>query len=389
MNDQISSLRGEGYYDFIIAGAGCAGLSLALHFVHSGKFNDKKILIVDKEEKNKNDRTWCFWEKENSIFEPIVFKSWEKLWFYSDKRSRLLHIDPYRYKMIRGVDFYDYCLSAIRQQKNFTLINGQINKMSSSDSGTYLFVNDQQFSAQYIFNSILFEKPELKNGEYYLKQHFNGWVIETEEKFFNPDEPTLMDFRVRQNGNVTFVYMMPFSETKALVEYTLFSDELLEPHQYVDELKDYISKFLKTDSYKIVEEEFGIIPMTNHQFLVSSGNIINIGSAGGQTKPSSGYTFQFIQKHSAALTAQLVRSGTPFLPKEKNKKKFHFYDSTLLHILHHKKLSGKKIFTDLFTKNKPQQVLRFMDNESSLTDELKIISSLPVFPFLKAALQQL
>lgn len=129
--------------------------------------------------------------------------------------------------------------------------------------------------------------------------------------------------------------------------------------------------------------------MTNHRFHSSDGNIINIGTAGGQTKASSGYTFQFIQKHSAAIVEQLIKTGKPFLQKEKNKKKFHFYDSTLLYILHHKKLSGKTIFTDLFTKNKPQQVLRFLDNESSLKDELKIISSLPVLPFLKAALRQL
>ena len=180
---------------------------------------------------------------------------------------------------------------------------------------------------------------------------------------------------------------MPFSETKALVEYTLFSEKLLDAVQYEEGLKEYILKTLRIDSYKITETEFGIIPMTNHRFPANGGNIINIGSAGGQTKPSSGYTFRFIQKHSAAIVEQLSQDKHP--AGKPMKRKYHFYDSVLLNILHNKTLPGKAIFTSLFKKNKPQQVLRFLDNESSLSDELKIISSLPTWPFLKAALKQL
>ncbi len=71
----------EGIYDYIIAGAGCAGLSLAMHMIHSGKFRDKKILIVDQSTKTLNDRTWCFWQKEPGLFESIVYKEWRHLFF--------------------------------------------------------------------------------------------------------------------------------------------------------------------------------------------------------------------------------------------------------------------------------------------------------------------
>ncbi|MEP6700743.1 MAG: lycopene cyclase family protein, partial [Bacteroidota bacterium] len=159
--------------------------------------------------------------------------------------------------------------------------------------------------------------------------------------------------------------------------------------QYKEGLKKYIEEFIKPGSYKIIEEEFGSIPMTNHKFPAVDGHIINIGTAGGQTKASSGYTFRFIQKHSARITESLIKKGNPFIVLPGGAKRFRFYDSILLHILKHKKLSGDQIFTRLFKKNKPQQVLRFLDNESSFSDELKIISSLPAMPFLKAALKQL
>ena len=45
-----------------------------MRMIKSGKFSDKKILLIDKEPKTKNDRTWCFWEKGNGFFENIVAK---------------------------------------------------------------------------------------------------------------------------------------------------------------------------------------------------------------------------------------------------------------------------------------------------------------------------
>ena len=136
-----------------------------------------------------------------------------------------------------------------------------------------------------------------------------------------------------------------------------------------------------------MDEEFGIIPMTNEELSFQGHGEFNIGTAGGQTKASSGYTFQFIHKQSKQI-ADCLANGDSLLTIFDPPKRFRFYDNTLLHILYNNKLQGKKIFTGLFRKNKPQDVLKFLDNETSLKDELKIISSLPTWPFLKAAIKQ-
>ena len=377
----------DGGYDYIIAGAGCAGLSLTMHMIQSGKFSDKRILIIDKSEKRNNDRTWCFWEKDAGLFESVVCKKWEQAWIHSEDYSKLMNIFPYQYKMIRGIDFYKFSFDSIKRNSNFEVIYGDIEKFESNSLESFVLVNGKKITAQYIFNSILFQKPELKKNEVYLLQHFKGWMIESSKPVFNPQQAILMDFRVDQKRGTTFIYVMPFSETKALVEYTLFTPSLLDPHQYDEGIKKYIHKVLKIENYSILEEEIGIIPMTNHKFLANNNNIINIGTAGGQTKASSGYTFRFIQKNSAAIVQQLIINENPFVSK--TKRRFHFYDSVLLTILDQQLLPGKKVFTELFKKNKPQTVLRFLDNESSISEELKVISSLPTLPFLKAALHQL
>ena len=378
--------KGQGY-DYIISGAGCAGLSLLMHMIDSGKFSNKRILLVDKEEKNKNDRTWCFWETSTGLFENCVYKNWDKMWFHDNGFSKLLDILPYQYKMIRGIDFYNHSFAVISNQKNIDIVYGNVKAIKDEDDKAVLLIDDERVEAEYIFNSILFEKPVLKNNEHYLLQHFKGWIIEASAPVFDPSEATMMDFRVDQQGGTTFVYVMPFTETKALIEYTLFTEALLQTQQYNEALRIYISKYLKIENYSLLEEEFGVIPMTNHRFRGNDNNIINIGTAGGQTKPSSGYTFMFIQKHSKAIVDQLIKSGKPEVSVFS--KRFHFYDSVLLEVLAGKKLSARDIFTPIIKKNKPQHLLRFMDNESSLSEDIKIISSLPTWPFLKAALKQL
>lgn len=288
--------------------------------------------------------------------------------------------------MIRGIDFYRYCLDRIRKEPGFDIRFGEVRSLTTEGNKAVLQLGEERFTAEYIFSSILFEKPVLQKGEHYLLQHFKGWVIETEAPVFNPHEATLMDFRTGQEQGATFVYVKPFSEREALVEYTLFTPALLQPAQYEAGLRDYIERILQVKNYTVREVEDGIIPMTDHKFPAVNGRVIQLGTSGGQTKASSGYTFRYIQKHSARITENLVKRGNPFIPMPTGSARFRFYDSVLLRVLAKRTVPGDKIFTYLFKKNKPQRVFRFLDNETSLADELKIISSLPTIPFLKAAI---
>jgi len=379
------ALENSSKYDYVISGAGCAGLSLAMHMIESQKFSDKKILIVDKELKQSNDRTWCFWQRESGLFENIIYKSWDQLFFHGEKYSEQIDIRPYQYKMIRGIDFYEYCLNAIQQHKNFEILFENVESVFSQEQ-TGIVVNGEKIFADYVFNSILFGKPSLAKNDLWLIQHFKGWMIETEENAFAINTATLMDFRIDQKFGTAFCYVLPVSSKKALVEYTLFSKQLLQQQQYDEGLRFYIKNILNIQSYKILDREFGTIPMTNFKFSSQQNNIINIGTAGGQTKGSSGYTFNFIQKHSKDLVNALIDTGKPYVKKQSPR--FNFYDSVLLDVLNDGKIPGKEIFTDLFKKNPVEKVFKFLENQTSLSEELQIISSLPTLPFLKAGIKQ-
>ncbi len=376
-------------YDYIIAGAGCAGLSLAVHLIVSGKFRHKKILLVDRQESRQNDRTWCFWEKEAGLFEPTVSKSWKHLYFYGNQFADLIHIDPYQYKLIRGMDFYTYAHALIRKESNFDWYFGEILHINSEAQGAVLMTPEVSFSADFLFSSLPPFRKKAEKNEITLQQHFKGWIVQAPEGSFSADKATLMDFRIPQKGETAFMYILPFSSSRALIEYTIFGRTIWESSAYDEQLHTYLNSNLGKGTWKILETELGAIPMSTCKAPVVAGTIIPLGLAGGQTKASTGYTFKFIQHHSQALVSALIETGEPFLKKPRFQLRFKFYDNVLLRVLAKHPDSGASVFEKMFKMNSPVSVLRFLDNSSDLREEIGLTLGLQKRWFIAAAFEEL
>ncbi|MGI8555970.1 MAG: lycopene cyclase family protein [Pyrinomonadaceae bacterium] len=372
-------------FDYIIAGGGMAGLSLAFYFDKS-LLCDKKILIIDRDPKQSNDHTWCFWEREKSAFEEIVFRRWKTLWFHGTRGfSKLLDTGDYEYKMIRAIDFYKFVFAKINKNPNIEFFRADIqtieNETVKTDQGEFI-------AAEFIFDSATrknYDNPKYRN----LRQHFLGWTIETEKEVFNSDEPTFFDFRVEQKDECRFIYILPFSSRKALIEFTVFSDNLLAQNEYEENLKKYITEKLKIENYKITEIERGIIPMSDEphpQF--PAPKIIRIGTAGGYVKPSTGYSFARTQKKLQKLVSDLENKTLEIQnPKSKIQNWKDYLDSVLLDVLRSKKHPADDVFTALFSKNETRQVLKFLDENTSVSEDLQIMRTVPLAPFAAAALK--
>lgn len=375
------------HFDYIIAGAGCSGRSLAMRLIPHLEQTGKRLLLVDKEMKAENDKTWCFWEQSNGFFEPIVHHQWENLSFTSRITDQEFNIQPYRYKMIRSIDFYAYTDQILSANKQVTTLVGAIESINQNDQKAIIFCGGLYYSADYLFSSL--PRPHKnKSARYqYLLQHFVGWTIETDDSIFDPERANLMDFRTDQQPGTAFVYTLPTQKNCALVEYTVFSEQLLEPEDYEKALTRYIADQLNCKNYRILQRETGVIPMSDHQVSQKDGRITYLGTAGGFTKASTGYTFQFIQKHTAALANQLVRFGNPHIGQI-SPKRFNMYDGTLLFLLNHGNVSGEEIFSTLFKRNNIKLVLKFLDNETSIFEEIKIFATLQKRAFAIAFLKR-
>ncbi len=375
-------------YDYIIIGAGAAGLLLTDALGKDDFFSGKSILLLDKDAKQTNDRTWCFWEKGVGEFDALLHKKWDAIYFAGKTYKEQLSIAPYSYKMIRGLDFYSHYLAKIAQYPNITFIQETVTNITEIDAFVEVKTEKQQYTCTKVFNSIYSPKEVLSQQKHpVLQQHFLGWFVKTKSPVFNATQATFMDFSIPQKGNTRFMYVLPISNTEALIEYTLFSEKLLPKTEYETAIKDYLKKLGCTD-YEIIEKEKGSIPMTCYNFSgKNTNNIIYIGTVGGWSKPSTGYTFMPTVKKTKDLV-QHLKKEKPLVSFAK-KSRFWFYDLLLLDILYKDNSKGELIFESLFKNRKPQAIFRFLDEDTNLWEDVKIILGCPKIPFIKALLGRL
>lgn len=395
--------------DIVIAGSGLSGLTLALELARRPFFRDKSILLIDRDEKTKNDRTWCFWATDDEPLPPVVFKTWDKCLFFGNDFEASLDIAPYRYHMVRGLDFYNWAKLELAKSPNIQRATANIEGI---DVRAGIVRTDRgDFSGDRIFNSALTKIPILPaaNTLYpdppltpttdhespatnfsFLLQHFKGRLIETPGPEFYPGEVTFMDYRSEQKDETRFVYVLPFSENSALIEFTVFSTALCGDEEYDAELDNYIHKFLKISDFKIKETEFGVIPMTDYPFArVAEGRVINIGTAGGFVKASSGYAFKRTLRKLRAFAGDWEKNGQPNPEILRSKWRYRFYDSVMLRVLQENAVSGKDFFTGLFQKLPAPLIFRFLDEDSTFADDIQLLSAPPTWPFFKTALKQI
>lgn len=374
-------------YDYIFTGSGLSALMTVYEMILSGKFEDKSILLIDENTKNANDRTWCFWDEDN-LFDEIVAKKWNQAFFANEKYNRVLKLTPYQYKKIKGLDFYKLVFKKISEHSNIHFLNQKVVDFTELGNHCIVKTKEETFTCDKIFNSIYHPVVVTAQTKFPLiQQHFVGWFIKSSEDVFTPNCATFMDFSVEQKGNTRFMYVLPTSSTEALLEYTLFSKELLSKEEYESEIKKYIENLGITE-YEIIEKEQGTIPMTCYPFWKqNTKNVINIGSAGGWTKASTGYTFKNASKKSKALV-QFLKAESDF-SKFHKKDKFWFYDLLLLDILSSKNELGSKIFSSMFKKGNPSLILKFLDEETTIWEDFQVIWKCPKPIFIKAFLRQI
>ena len=349
-------------FDYIIVGGGCAGLSLAYELEIKGKLKDKSLAIIENRENYLRDKTWSFWKVIDHNFEDCVIKSWNNFTINSAEKTNELNADKFPYQSIDSGKFYK-----------------KVNdKLSTNPKISYLKnINEINTQKSIIFNSVF-------NGEHdesQLWQHFQGIEIETTRDIFDDQILNLMDFNCDQGDSVHFFYTLPFSKNRALIETTWLSD--LKNKSIMDydiQLENYIKNNLGIKNYKIQFTEKGAIPLFYPENQTNK-RTINIGSLGGMTRLSTGYTFLNIQEHSKYICDNIET----ILTKKKFTigKKYQLLDKIFLKVLKNNPEKMPKIFYDMF-QGSSNKIIKFLSNKSNFFDDLSIIMKMPKLLFLKA-----
>ncbi|GAB3635292.1 lycopene cyclase family protein [Hymenobacter arcticus] len=376
-------------YDYVLVGGGAAGLSLAYHLAREPRLADKRVLLIEPAAKDQNDRTWSFWADEPTPFDALAVGEWTKIAFRSPSFERIFDLGAYRYRTIRGLDFYQFVYQALAARPaQFTVVRGRVVALENMPAGVRVRTETgQEFTARYAFDS----RPpaiEPQPATYrYQLQHFVGWELETDHDVFDPAVVEFMDFRGPQHHEARFIYVLPFGPRRALVEYTLFSAQPLAKAEYEVHITDYLRDSLKltTEQYRITAEEVGAIPMTDHPLPARDGaRIINLGTRAGRAKPSTGYAFRRIQAQSARLVAALAATGQVPADVTGDQWQFRLFDTLLLDIMQRRGETTRDIFTQLFERNPVERIFRFLDEKTSWADNLRVMNSVAPGPFIRS-----
>ena len=349
-------------FDYIIIGGGCAGLSLAYELQIHKKLENKTLGIIEPRTEYKKDKTWSFWKVFPHNFEDCVEKNWKNFSINIPSKTNFLECNDYPYQSINSGAFYKKINSALRENKNIKFFKN---------------INEVNVENSFVFNSV---PLPIENNDDNLWQHFCGIEIETKSNIFDDTIINLMDFDCNQGESVHFFYTLPYSKNKALVETTWLSKMSNNEKNYDKQLQNYIETNLKIKNYKIVYKELGAIPLFYPSNTNKNKNI-NIGTAGGMTRLSTGYTFLNIQEHS-----KYIRENIENISKLENyeiSKKYQFLDKIFLRVLRKHPEKMPDIFFKMF-KTSPNTVIKFLSNKSNFLEDLTIIFKMPKWIFIKS-----
>ena len=347
-----------------ILGDGCAALSLA---ARADELPDHDITLVRPSgAPAESEHIWGFWGGAGlERAAGLARASWTR-WAIATDVDRVVMTSVARpYFALRRSDWTMHC----RDRAQAAGVTITSDDMQVGPAGT------QQLDSR---------PPTVPHGM--MLQHFIGLEVRAPMPVFDPDIAILMDFRVDQSRGMHFIYLLPFSQTEALVESTLFTPETLDDDFYLAAIHDYLGQHFGLSDFEILRRERGVIPLGRLERR--DPGIPGIGGNGGAIRPSSGYAFVFIQRQidDAIMAARATGRLAVASPHRRIDLAM---DAVLLTVLRHWPAQAPDLFLRMGKALSGDEFARFLSGEADWALRLKVIMAMPKRPFLRGTLRLL
>lgn len=375
------------FYDYILTGGGIASLSLALHMAGS-PLRDKRILILSDDAEDEQNASHVLWMNQAGPFDEIL-TSWPHARYVSRRMEKELSPGAYRYALIREKDFRQFAHERLSQMPSVEHITAQIEQIYDAAGQARVRTSTGEYSANWVFDgsSSLDGLARKKDRFLRLIKQTREWEIDTAQDCFNPNLPTLIDFRTPQAGQTRLIQVFPFSARRALVKFIAFTPGLLHEDEIANALQGYLKDTLQILHFDILTEAEQRCLLTDQPIVRRDGfRILRIGQPGGMFKPSGGLSFQRIQRDSAAICASLIEKFHPFrLPQ--NAKRYRLFDSAMLQLITGGGERVETILDALLKRHSAEHVLRFLNEETAPQEDFSLLAGLPGSALLQAAIR--
>jgi len=368
-------------YDLIIVGGGCAGLSLAMRLAKLGP-ECPRVAIIERRTSYDHDRTWSYWATESAQLTHLAKSDWKKVLVGTAHGRVIVDCDKTPYQSIHSDAFYQSALRKISKNKRIDLFlgesTGQIHKKNNL---WQVNIQNTSVSAPQVIDT---RPPTRESGDVpILWQSFSGVEVKCSQNVFDDTTATLMDFSEFAAGEIGFLYLLPFSPTCALIEATVFAKQAKSPGELAAMLDRLVKKSVGSVAYEITYREHFVIPMGLSEHVPhSDSTYVTVGLESGGARASTGYVFQRIQRWANWAVSD-IKTGRPVSGHKPDAWMIRKMDKIFLRVLERYPERGPEIFLRLFSMRDSGSVIRFMNDEPTLLDSVRIMSVLPYGIFIK------
>lgn len=371
----------------LVLGAGCAGLSLACALLDAGV--DEQLVLVDRRTSFEHDRTWCFWQTHAGLpFAELATSSWPTWRLVGrDGRAAQHTSAAHPYLHLPADRFYAAALERLEAAPNVTLRLGErVLDVTADAAGVQVRTAGGVLEGDVAYDAMGGAGPLSRgrpDGSIELRQRFVGLEVETERAVFDPGVATLMDFRGTGSPEPRFMYVLPFSQTRALVEDTSLGGRAVPAAERREAIAAYLEDTWAAGAFTVLREERGTLPMTTHAFPATRGpRLVAVGAAAGALRPSSGYAFVRTQLHVRAV-AHAAATGAP-APATLGRARHRSLDALFLRALAADPEAFSEHLLALARGVDAGTFARFMTDASSLRDEAAVVGAMTRPGFLRA-----
>ena len=367
-------------FEMIIIGGGCAGLSLAMRLTSLPE--KKRVLIVESRSEYRNDRTWCFLGTDSAQLRNLVSHRWQSVSLQTQDRHVKVDCRSAPYEMITAETFYAAALQNISQNPCIELATGTALASDPWRDG-YLW-RIETTAGQSAGRILIDTRPSLpiQTGEAVLWQSFSWQEIECDEPVFDPTSATLMKFLPVEDARIPFVYVLPFSPKRALVEFTVFSPIPLGADELSQGLELGIAAEVGAAEYSVGRTEHGILPMgLANPAPRAQPSSVRVGVSSCGARPSSGFAFQRIQRWARACAEALLAGDAP-VAHARDSWSLAAMDKLFLRVLRARPELSPSLYLSLFGVKTTHGLIRFMSDQATPVDCASVVFSLPAWPFL-------
>ena len=362
-------------YDIAIIGGGLAGLSLAVRLARP-QFRHLSVLLIEPRQSYTRDHTWSCWSVRDHPFTGIT-KSWDHWLVATEARMVKRSAPGITYGAIQADDFYALAQKLLADAPWITRHSAAVNGLSEQPDRVMIGANPA-LQARHVFDS----RPPRQASRSGLRQIFVGQEIETDRDVFDPASAMLMDFRV-SNGTATvstgvhFMYVLPYTRRRALVEDTWFVRPGITPPDHRPAIADYLSKHYQLTNHRVTFEEQGDLPMDPDFTPAAESRIHPIGAPSGALRPATGYAFLSIQAQCDGIATALTANAPPHTTIHRPVT-VQGMDRLLLASLRRAPAQAPEIFSRLFSRCPPAMLVRFLSDRGSRLDDAMVAVNTPL-----------